>query len=354
MAIEFIILLIIVIAGFAGMFWFLSRRREPAQNQDNSTLLLLQNQMNEITRTLDSRLSESTRAMQSQSGMSNRIIQEITEKVTKLDETSRQVVNFADQLQSLQDILMNPKQRGVLGEYYLETVLKNVLPPNAYQMQYKLGRDEDTGKELIVDAAIIIKDKIIPIDSKFSLENYNRIIAEKNPVERERLEKLFKTDLKNRIDETAKYVNPSRGTMDFAFMFIPSEAIYYDLAINQVGAVKVNTQDLIQYASGEKHVHIVSPNSFYAFLQTILQGLKMMTIEESAKEIRKRVEELGKHLSSYDMYMKKLGGHLGTTVNMYSSAYKEFGKIDKDVYRITGERMGIEAEIIAPPSLDDE
>lgn len=351
MSVEFIFLLVIFIAGFAGIFWFLARKgRQEAPLQDNSTLLMLQNQLNEVTRTLDTRLSESTRAMQSQFGTSTRIIQEITEKVTKLDETSRQVVNFADQLQSLQDILMNPKQRGVLGEYYLETVLKNVLPPNAYQMQYKLGKDEDTGKELIVDAVIIIKDKVIPIDSKFSLENYNRIIEERDPAERERLEKLFKTDLKNRIDETAKYVNPSMGTFDFAFMFIPSETIYYDLAINQVGAVKVNTQDLIQYASGEKHVHIVSPNSFYAFLQTIMQGLKMMTIEESAKEIRKRVEELGKHLQSYDMYMQKLGNNLGTTVNMYNSAYKEFGKIDKDVFRISGERMGIEPQtLIKPP-----
>ncbi|MDP3770407.1 MAG: DNA recombination protein RmuC [bacterium] len=351
MPIEFIVLIIVMIAGFAGIFWFFARKgKQEVLPQDNSTLLLLQNQMNEITRTLDVRLNESSRLMQGQSSESNRIIREITEKVTKLDETSRQVVNFADQLQGLQDILMNPKQRGVLGEYYLETVLKNVLPPSAYQMQYKLGRDEHTGKELIVDAAIIIKDKIIPIDSKFSLENYNRIIEERNPAEREKLEKLFKTDLKNRIDETAKYVNPSMGTFDFAFMFIPSETIYYDLAINSVGAVKVNTQDLIQYASGEKHVHIVSPNSFYAFLQTIMQGLKMMTIEESAKEIRKRVEELGKHLQSYEMYMKKMGGHLGTTVSMYNSAYKEFGKIDKDVFRITGEKVGVEVDQLSAPS----
>ena len=347
MAIEFIILLVIVIAGFAGIFWFLSRKREPPQNQDNSTLLLLQNQMNEITRTLDSRLSESTRAMQSQSGASNRIIQEITEKVTKLDETNRQVVGFADQLRKLEDILRNPKQRGILGEYYLETLLKNVFPPGMYQMQYKFNDGE------IVDAVIFIKDKIIPIDSKFSLENYNRVREEQDPTERERLEKVFKQDLKNRIDETSKYVRPQEGTMDFAFMFIPAEGIYYDLLVNQVGAIKTNTRDLIEYAFIDKKVHIVSPTTFLSHLKMVMQGLRGMQIEESAKSIKKNVEELSKHIQGYEMYMKKLGGHLGTTVSMYNSAYKEFGKIDKDIYRVTGAKAGIDPEQIEAPNVED-
>jgi DNA recombination protein RmuC len=249
-------------------------------------------------------------------------------------------------LRSLQDILKNPKQRGILGEYYLETLLKNVLPPGSYEMQYKLGDD------LIPDAVIFVKEKIIPIDSKFSLENYNRIVESRDDVERERLEKQFRGDLKNRIDETSKYVRPDLGTMEFAFMFIPAEAIYYDLLINQVGAVKVNTQDLIQYAFKDRKVIIVSPTSFLAYLQTVLQGLRALQIEESAKEIRKRVEELVKHLQSYESYMKKLGGHLGTTVSMYNHAYKEFGKIDKDVYRISGERVGADVAVIEGPKED--
>lgn len=347
MNLEFFILLVIISTGFAGLFWFLSKRLKESQKpQDQNIFLMLQNQINEITRTLDQRLSESTKMFNSQFGTSTKIIQEVTEKLVKLDETNKQVVNFADQLRSLQDILKNPKQRGILGEYYLETLLKNVLPPGGFQMQYSFSNG------LIADAVIFVKDKIIPIDAKFSLENYNRIVEERNPTERERLEKLFRQDLKNRIDETAKYVLPEEGTMDFAFMFIPAEAIYYDLLVNQVGAVKVNTQDLIQYAFKEKHVIIVSPTSFLAYLQTVLQGLRALQIEESAKEIRKRVEELGKHLASYEMYIKKLGGHLGTTVNMYNSAYKELGKIDKDVLRITGEKIGTEPIILDVPSED--
>ncbi|MFA4818546.1 MAG: DNA recombination protein RmuC [Patescibacteria group bacterium] len=343
MTIEYIIILAVIIAGFVAIFLLIKSRFKGSASPDNGSLLLLQNQLNELTRTLDSKLGESTRVLQAQFGESAKIIRDVTEKLTKLDETNRQVVNFADQLQSLQDILKNPKQRGILGEYYLETLLKNVLPVGSYQMQYAF-RDGT-----IVDAVVFVKDKIIPIDSKFSLENYNRLAEERDPVERERLEKLFKADLKNRIDETSKYVKPEENTMDFAFMFIPHEAIYYDLLVAQVGAVKVNTRDLVEYAFREKHVIIVSPTSFLAYLQTVLQGLRALQIEESAKEIRKNVETLAKHLLSYDEYMKKLGSNLGTTVNSYNSAYGELKKIDKDVLRISGEAIGIEVALLDKP-----
>ncbi|MDP3795403.1 MAG: DNA recombination protein RmuC, partial [bacterium] len=276
------------------------------------------------------------------------IIQDVTEKLTRLDETNRQVVGFADQLKHLQDILKNPKQRGILGEYYLETLLKNVMPPGTFQMQYSF-RDG-----VIADAVIFVKDKIIAVDAKFSLENYNRLVQCRDAEERDRLERQFRQDLKDRIDETAKYVKPEAGTMEFAFMFIPAEAIYYDLLVNEVGTVKAATQDLIQYAFNERRVIIVSPTSFLAYLQTVLQGLRALQIEESAKEIRKRVEELGRHLVTYDTYMQKLGTHLGTTVSMYNSAYKEFGKIDKDVLRITGERVGAEVMALAKPQDPEE
>lgn len=342
MAIEFYVLLGLILAGFAGIFWFLAKRQKP--KDDTNVFLMLQNQLNEVTRTLDERLGESTRVLQSQFGASASIIREVTEKLVKLDETNKQVIGFTDQLKNLEDILKNPKQRGILGEYFLETLLKNVFPPGMYKMQYPF-RDG-----MIVDAVIFVKDKIIPIDSKFSLENYNRLIEEKNPAEREKLEKEFRQDLKNRIDETSKYVRPEEGTMDFAFMFIPAEGIYYDLLVNQVGAVKTNTRDLIEYAFIEKKVHIVSPTTFLAHLKMVLQGLRALQIEDSAKEIKKRVEELGKHLFSYEVYMKKLGTHLGTAVGAYNASYKELNKIDKDVLKITGEKIGVEPVSIEGPA----
>jgi len=229
----------------------------------------------------------------------------------------------------------------------LEETLKNVLPPNSYQMQYPFKDGS------IVDAVVFVKEKIIPVDAKFSLENYERILNASDPEQKEKLEKSFKQDLKNRIDETAKYVKPGEGTMDFAFMFIPSEAIYYDLLVNKVGAVSVNTRDLIEYAFKDKKVIIVSPTSFLAYLQTVLQGLRAMQIEESAKEIKLNVEKLGKHILSYEDFMKKLGLSMSTTVNHYNNAYRELKKIDKDVLRVTGGETVMDPVLIANPKLDD-
>ncbi|MCX6785880.1 MAG: DNA recombination protein RmuC [Candidatus Komeilibacteria bacterium] len=351
MEILLIITLLVVVAGFAVVFFALNKKPVESNKNDQS-MLMLQNQLNELNKTLDAKLHQSSQVMQQQFSQSATIIRDVTERLTKLDETNKQVVGFADQLKSLQDILKNPKQRGVVGEYYLETLLKNVMPPGSYQMQYDMGEDEK-GNKLIVDAIVRVKDKIIPIDSKFSLENYNRLVVEHNDAEKERLEKLFVGDLKMRIVETSKYIQPGKGTMDFAFMFIPHEAIYYDLLINKIGAVAEDTENLIQRAANKYKVIIVSPTSFLAYLQTVLQGLRAMQIEESAKEIRQRVELLGKHLLSYDTYLQKLGSNLGTTVNMYNSAYKEFGKIEKDVVKIAGGEAKLEPLELAKPKLDE-
>ncbi|MDD4477104.1 MAG: DNA recombination protein RmuC [Patescibacteria group bacterium] len=359
---NFLLLFIIIAIGATlvvlySFFRKIQNAQKPKEGEQN-LFLMLQNQMQDLGRMVDQKINETQKTMadtqnnlhktiQSQFGQSVKIITDVTERLTKLDETNRQVMGFADQLQNLENILQNPKHRGILGEYYLENVLKNVLPPGSYQMQYKFS-DGD-----IVDAAVFVKDKVIPIDSKFSLENYNRAAEEKNPERKQELEDSFKRDLKNRIDETSKYIKPKENTMDFAFMFIPAEGIYYDLLINKVGALKTNTNSLIEYAFKEKHVIIVSPTSFLAYLQTVLQGLRSMQIEESAKEIRKRVEELGKHIWAYDEYYKKLGSNLSTVINTYNIAYKELNKIDKDVVRIAGAEKKIEPTVIEKPVMDE-
>ena len=353
-------LLVILFVALVVAVLFLYNKMKDLQKpkEDNNLFVLLQSQIQDLGRQMEKKIGDSHQAMnahqtnmnqaiQGQFGQSAKIISEVTEKLTKLDETNKQIMGFAGQLQDLENILQNPKHRGILGEYYLENVLKNVLPPGSYQMQYKFENGD------IVDAVVFVKEKVIPIDSKFSLENYNRAVSEKDPQRKLELEMLFKADLKNRINETSKYIKPKEGTMDFAFMFIPSEGIYYDLLVNQVGTLKTNTQDLIEYAFKEKHVVIVSPTSFLAYLQTVLQGLRAMQIEESAKEIRQRVEELSKHMLAYDEYLKKLGANLGTTVNSYNTAYKEFNKIDKDVVRIVGTEKQIEPIYLEKPTLEE-
>ncbi len=349
---QIIWIIVGVVAGGAFVY-FLSNKKNGEKNTDTGLNLIL-TQINELSRTVDSKMAESHKQVSENlkfhSTESNKIIRDVTERLTRLDETNKQVISFADQLQSLENILKNPKQRGILGEYYLETVLKNVLPPGSYQMQYPFPDGT------IVDAVVFVKDKIIPIDSKFSLENYNKMVEEISAVEKKKLETVFVNDLKNRIVETAKYIQPTikdgRSTTDFAFMFIPHEAIYYDLITNKVGASEEN-ENLIQRAAGKYKVIITSPTSFLAYLQTVLQGLKALKIEESAKEIIKKVEDLGKHLKSYDEYHSKLGNALGTVVNHYNASNKELKKIDKDVLRIAGSSPELSLLEVEKPKLEE-
>jgi len=320
---------ILILIGISVLILLLINRKDARPSEDKSAVLL-QNQLNEMNRTVQ------------------RITKEITTELTKVGEGQRQVMDVTKQLDSLQMILQNPKQRGILGEYRLETLLQNVFTPKEYKMQYKF-QDGD-----IVDAVIFVGEKIIPIDSKFSLENYNRIVEEVDPVERERLEKVFKQDLKNRIDETAKYIRPEEGTTEYAFMFIPAEGIYYDLLNNEVGAIKSSTRDLLEYAVNDKKVQIVSPTTFYAALQAILQSAREYKIQESTKEILKNVARLNKHIAAYYEYHEKLGSHLGTVINTYNRSTKELAKVDRDVLKLTGETTGVEVGILDKPISEDE
>lgn len=356
-------LLIILILGIGAVIFLLLTKKDSSKDERMTILMEkisnLSGQNERLREVMDNKLKETHQANQSQlfnvnrtiqsiSNQSSKLISDITEKLTKLDDTNKQVINFSAQLQNLQDILKNPKQRGILGEYFLEETLKNVLPPDSYKMQYEFKDGS------IVDAVVFVKEKVIPIDSKFSLENYERILNTGEGSEREDLEKSFKQDLKNRIDETSKYIKPEESTMDFAFMFIPSEAIYYDLLVNKVGAVKIDTRSMIEYAFRDKHVIIVSPTSFLAYLQTVLQGLRAMEIEENAKEVIANVEKLKKHALSFDGFMKKIGDNLQTTFNSYNNAYKELGKLDKDMAKITQSEKVIEPELLDKPSLGEE
>ena len=342
--------------------------RRPTGRNDQSTLLLkqdlsrLSDDILNLKDGLQSQLGdrfEKNQAMmmnslQQQFSNSTKLISEVTQNLTELKESNKQVLSITDELKTLQNVLQNPKQRGVLGEYHLQSVLENVLPPKRFKLQFKIGKDDDN-KDLICDAVVLLdKGIMLPVDSKFSLENYNRLVESKDKTERETLSRLFKNDLKNRIDETAKYIRPKDGTMDFAFMFIPSEAIYYDLLVNKIGVTGTSARDMIEYAFREKNVIIVSPTSFMAYLQTVLQGLRSLQIEENAKEIQQRVGELGRHISSYETFMQKVGSSLGVTVGHYNTAHKELKKIDKDVMKIAHTAPSVEPLIIDRPSVDDE
>lgn len=352
-----LLMFVAVIFGFSTVIYILNQRLKDMNK--GSSVDMMKSDVTELSRTIhqlqqtmgDKLERNSTNMQQSverQLGQSAKLVADVTERLTKLDETNRRVVDVADELKTLQNVLSNPKQRGGLGEYYLDVVLANVLPPHVYQTQYGFK----DGK--IVDAIIKLdKKRILPIDSKFSLENYNRLIEAKDKTEREALVKVFKADLKNRIDETAKYIRPEEDTLDYAFMFIPSEAIYYDLLVNNVGSTGTSSRDLIEYAFVDKKVIIVSPTTLLAYLQTVMQGLKSLQIEEQAKDIQKRVGELGKHLKAHETFMQKLGNSLSTTVNHFNTAHKELGKVDKDIVKISDVSPGIDPLLVDSPNIKD-
>lgn len=346
-----LIVLAAAVVGFLVVIIILNARLNELKNAGAVELIKtdvteLSRSINALQQSVGERLERSSTTMQTsvqkQLSESAKLVADVTQRLAKLDETNRRVVDVADELKTLQNVLQNPKQRGVFGEYYLQTVMENVLPPGRFQMQYKFKNGE------IADAVIFLeKGQILPIDSKFSLENYNRMI-EASGKEREALLNKVKMDLKLRIDETGKYIRPSEKTMDFAFMFIPSESLYYDLLINNVGQGG-SSRDLIEYAFRDKRVIIVSPTSFMAYLQTVLQGLRSLQIEEQAKDIQVRVGKLGQHIGKYNEFMTKMGNSLGTTVNHYNNAHKEFKKIDTDIVKIAGVDPSVEQLAIEKP-----
>lgn len=349
-----IAVIVVLLLGFGAVTFVLTQKIKELK-EDSATQLLkqdlttlsegLQNLNDGLKDHLSTRLDKNQEQMNLQYQASAKIIRDVTQKLEKLESTNKNVGDIAAELKTLQSVLQNPKQRGVLGEFYLAQILENVLPAGTYELQYKISEGN------VVDAVIKMDDKVLPVDSKFPLENYNRLL-EAGSSNKDMLIKAFKEDVKKRIDETSKYIQPSKGTLDQALMFIPSEAIYYDLLANKVGVGAISGRNLMQYAL-EKKVTIVGPSTLAAMLQTISQGLRSLEIHKDTEKIRKNIEQLQKHLIAYNTYFSKLGVSLGTTVNHYNSASKSLNQIDKDIVKIGGGETVLTTELLDKPVTDD-
>ena len=305
-----------------------------SKKESSWELNLIQNDLFHLTKTLDARLwenrSELSRNFETSSQIaktSNQNIETLTKKLTELESTNRQIHQIGTRLEWLENILKNPKQRGNLWEYFLKELLENVFSSDQYKLQYTLS----TG---IVDAALFLGGKVIPIDAKFPQENYDRLIHAEDEFSIKKYSWELKKDIQKRIDEVTKYILPTEDTTDFAFMLIPAEGMYYDIFINKLW--DISPSKLIEYGFSKK-VIICSPSWFYAYLQTVLQGMKSLQIEEQAKEIQKYVLKLQKDLWSYEEVFSKLWSSLWTTVNHYNAAQKRFSIIDKDIIKISPE-----------------
>lgn len=334
---DIVFLIILVGLSFFTYKIYLSLKEEKEKNQNlifeqlnkfqNST----QDQLNKINEVVYQSSNDSNKILQKQFQENNKVIQEITKELTKIKSTNDQVLDFTSNLQKIEKIFSNPKHRGIVGEYFLETLLAQVFHANQYELQHKL---EDG---LIVDAVIFFKELKIPIDAKFSLDNFNKI---KDSEKKDKLknEKKFIQDIKKRIDETSRYIKTSLGTTNFAFMFIPAEGVFHYIISAKIGSSKSTQKNLIEYAYS-KNVIMVSPTSFYAYLETVIQGLKAVEMENNVTSVLKKIETLSKHLSEYNEGIDKLGKNLEKTVKSFNTSYRKFKKLDKDIYNINGSKF---------------
>ncbi len=348
---EYLLVIIVLIGSIIGLYFFIKKQieinsKESKKEFESKLDTFVEAFKLESAKNLADQIKDSK---QDQKNMSD-TLEKVTKELEKIKGTNEQVLTFANQMKTLEKILGNQKQRGILGEIQLENLLANVLPPELFQMQYSFNNNE------AVDAIIKVGEFVIPIDAKFSLDNYNKMI-ESDETDFERLndlERKFKNDIKNRIDETSKYIKPNEGTVDYAYMFIPADGLYQDLLNNKVGSLKINQRDLVSYAY-QKKVMIVSPMSLFPMLQVTSKALNNMKVEESIQEIQMNIEKLGNHLKAYLTYHEKLGNSLSTVVNHYNVSNKEFKKIDKDITKLTSNKasIGIETESLERPLIED-
>ncbi len=349
MEVDAYILVVVVLAAIV-ITWFVSRQQRPTSPRLENAIVDLQTQLAVVNdklahqnNTLFASINQSQQTIQEQFSQTQQIITEVTRKLTTVDETNKQIVGFASQLQSLEQVLKNPKQRGVLGEYFLEKVLESVLPPQNFKLQYPFKNGE------VVDAAIFTKDYVIPVDAKFSLASYNKLVEAPTKGERDLYARQFKNDLKNRINETAKYIRPEEGTYEFAFMFVPADGVYYELLQLEIASNTGAEMTIIEYAFSKK-VILVSPVTLFAYLQTVLQGLRALQIEESVKKIQTNLARMQKYLDRYTHNMGKLGTHLGHAMSSYEKSSLEMQNLNKEISTITARSTQIENSL---PDVDE-
>ena len=323
-------------------------RKEVGENSEKGRKEI-EEKLKDINKGISTFQESSKEDMQKQFASSNKVIKEVTAELEKIKGTNEQVLGFANQMKTLEKILGNQKQRGILGEIQLQNLLANVLPPELFQMEYHFKNGE------AVDAIVRIGDFIIPIDAKFSLDNYNKMIESSDKTEIAELEKKFKKDIAIRIEETSKYIRPNEKTTDYAYMFIPADGLYQDLLNSRVGSLQINSKDLVDHAYTKK-VMIVSPMSLFPMLQITVKALHNLKVEKSIEDILKNIDKLSNHLNAYKDSHDRLGKTISTVVNHYNKSSNEFKKIDKDVTNISGGTKSIdfEPQLLDKPNINEE
>lgn len=287
----------------------------------------LREQLSVITKNVNTNLAATQGNINTQLKNSNDVITDIQKKLGSLEATTKNIQEIGKDISSLQDILQAPKLRGNLGEYLLGELLKDILPPENYRLQYGFRNGTK------VDAAIVLGEGIVPVDSKFPLESFQRLALAHTDAEKKECKKEFIASVKNRIDEIAtKYILPSENTFDFAMMYIPAENVFYETIIND--SLTNKEYELFNYAI-TRHVIPVSPNSFYAYLMAIGYGLNGLKIEQQAKIIRGELSKVQDGFSKFFADFTLLGKHISNAESKYEDLTKKAEKVNDQMSKIT-------------------
>jgi DNA recombination protein RmuC len=334
-AIIIVLLIVLLVAVAGAMYYFVRQGQEAAraaqsqmeaQRQEMSARLDVQRQ--EMNARLDAVQGSVGQSLSSTADTMGRI----GEQLGGLGESARRILEIGQDIASLQELLRPPKLRGQLGEMLLEQLLSQVLPAAHYTVQHRFASGET------VDAVIRLPEGLVPVDSKFPVESFQRLAEAGEEEERRRLRREFVRAVRARIDEVAKYIRPEEGTLDFALMYVPAENVYYETIL---GA----DADLPLTYALDRHVYIVSPNTFYAFLQALVRGLSIVRVEQHAREIIDRLTQTQREFEKFRGEFEVLGGHIGRAKSKYED-------VDKMVTRF-GERLARPFEAPAlgePPS----
>jgi len=290
------------------------KSQETVNQQSGQISVQVNSQLNQVTQ----QLQKSTGDLNTRLDNAARVVQDVSKGLGSLSEATKKVFDVGKDIASLQEILRSPKLRGGLGELLLGDLLAQIFPPAHYSLQHRFKSGE------AVDAVIRLGQNLVPIDAKFPLENFKRVVETASEDERKIAKKRFINDVKKHVDAIAgKYILPDEGTLDFALMYIPAENVYYELIIKDES---VDTDKALLNYAFAKRVIPVSPNSFYAYLQTILLGLKGMHVEEQAQEILKSLERLSGDFEKFKADFELIGKHLVNTKSKYDDADKRLGK----------------------------
>lgn len=323
----------------------IQQRLDQLQNQLRVNLdgnaQLFQQQLSNLTTQVDDRLGHSAKlGMESSKNINDRldtaakVFGELQNKLGKLEEANEKIFNVGRDISSLQEILKKPKARGSLGEFFLADLLGEMLPHNRFELQYRFKNNE------IVDAVIHIGDSILAIDSKFPLDNFQRLLERDKVEDRIPFKKMFVQDVKKHIDAIAKkYIQPAEGTFDFAFMYIMAENVFYEVI---TGDEDSSAELTLQEYALKKRIILVSPNSFYAYLAVLMQALRgerlQKNIHQIITQIRQLTIELGKFRSDFD----KIGHHLHNLRTSYEASEKHLERYQDRLEKIHEEEIALE------------